>query len=569
MEDKANSELKMRVSLCAQDAARASALRGRLESAGAITVLDPVWDHPEIAWAADLLLVASDDSALLQKISALEFCPAILWEKGKEDVFDASMTALGRAPFACIESGTSAERLADLARLAANHTQMAWAQGHTDRKQDAMTGEPVMGLEALTQFLKRKQSGEEWMEVLGEMFTRWLGASQVLMLGAPVSSPEELRIQYVSTSSTMDATRWTWQRSEPWIKDLERHNGVVRKETASPGLLRWMRALQVSCMAPLRHAGGLLGILAFAEKPGAPFESKEIQAINNMITRMGQVLSAAAAMAEQKARQVPELVWNETQPATAPAPPKETLRKQQLEIIGRMAMRSSHELKNCLVSIRTFTQLFPEKYADEQFRKDFYSVVSKEVERLNGLVEKLLFFAQPVQLKLTQEKVTDLISEAFTLFAPEDLQNVQLHKVFSHKQPTLWLDRQQMLAVFFHVIQNGLQALSGTGKLVVVTEDHPHPDYADGVLVLRFLDTGRGVALKDKEEAFEPFFSTKARGIGLGLTIAKRIVEEHGGTIRLESNKDKGTEVILCLPRKIPRWETEATAQNPAEAHQA
>ncbi len=551
--------MKFRIALCVSNAQRAALWREKLDAVGSVLVLDPLWEHPEIAWVADAAIVSCEDATQLAKITALDFCPAILSDKIKEDVSRLA-SPMKPVPFACVDAEIATDKLRDLMQWAGAHTRMAWAQRHADIKQPILREEPALSLEAMSSFLKRWQAGSELLGLVGDIFARWSHSPRVMLIGFPGNGAEEMEIQYCSVADK-DISHWKWHRDEPWIKEIERHNGAVKKEGAPPTVLRWMHALDVANCTVLRHNGVFLGLLAFADRPGQPFAAKEMQSLNGVISRISQML--LAGLKPGTGSDVP------TDAPHLAAASKEVLRKQQLDIIGRMAMRSSHELKNCLVSIRTFTQLFPEKYADEQFRKDFYAVVSREVERLNGLVEKLLFFAQPVQLKLTQEKITDLISEAFTLFPPEDMQVVQLHKVFSHHQPTLWLDRQQMLAVFFHIVQNSLQALSSGGKLVVVTEDHPHPDYAEGVLVLRFLDTGRGMTLKDREEPFEPFYSTKARGIGLGLTIAKRIVEEHGGTIRLESSKEKGTEVILCLPRKIPQWDGQVAAQDIAEVSQA
>lgn len=568
------SEQKIRISVCVKDPLKASSVCekiGRMRGAG---LLKAVWDQPEIAWVADVIVADSHDVAHMLALKDMPFCPAILLLEPKEGAAENVVKALGRVPFASLSLQASDQQMEDLFASAASNTRMLFESWHgKDRKgmasvegQDLLQG-PSLSIESVVYLLKNWQAEGGAHRTLGEMFQRWSGSSRVLIVAASKDKPEDFRVLYSHEDKEHSLKEWTWAGSEPWMLYMEKQGGVIEKNVAGVEMFRWMEALKVQYAVPLRHQEKFLGVLAFSERSGrVPFAEKDWRILGDVAMKISQALylwrEAKSAPAPLKAS--PDK--GAEMPAAAPAG-KEGLRKQQLEIIGRMAMRSSHELKNCLVSIRTFTQLFPEKYADEQFRKDFYEVVSKEVERLNGLVEKLLFFAQPVQLKFSQEKITDLISEALTLFAPADLQNIQMHKVFGHKHPTIWLDRQQMLAVFYHILQNAIQSMGNGGKLVIVTEDHPHPDYAEGVLAVRILDNGRGIALKDKEETFEPFFSTKARGIGLGLTIARRIIEEHGGTIRLESGKDKGTEVILCLPRKIPRWNTQSAANPAAEVN--
>ncbi len=562
----------VRISVCARDPQKAAAFCEKLKGTEGLVFLKPLWEQPELIWAADVVVLAGEDIVPFQKMGALPFCPAIVLETGMEDgVVDNIAEILGRIPFAAFPVHATAQQIHQLIVRACANTRMTLAGWHSRMKKnqpnaDTLTlkDEPALSLDSILYWLRNWQAGPDFYKTLGEMFYRWSGSGRVMLLTCKGhTAQEELEIQYCSKEQEQVMRRWVWYRSEPWVKELERCADVVRRDCAGPELFRWMEALKIQYMVPLRHQDVFLGILAFTDRAhGVGFTQKDWAYLGVVAAKIGQTLylwqqsrtMAAVAGTVPTAEKAAE--------QTALPIPKEMMRRQQLEIIGRMAMRSSHELKNCLVSIRTFAQLFPEKYTDEQFRKDFYGVVNREVERLNSLVEKLLFFAQPVQLKLTQEKITDVIHEAIALFSPEDFKNCQLHKIFSHKQPTVWLDRQQMVAVFFHILQNSLQALGGGGKLVIVTEDHSHPDFSEGVLVVRLLDTGRGVTVKDPEEPFEPFYSTKARGMGLGLTIARRVVEEHGGTIRLTSAKDKGTEVILCLPRKIPHWDVRTAPSN-------
>jgi len=242
---------------------------------------------------------------------------------------------------------------------------------------------------------------------------------------------------------------------------------------------------------------------------------------------------------------------------------KEARQAERLEFVNKIALRSSHELRNCLVSIRTFTQLLPEKYVDEQFRKDFYSVVSKEVERLSSLVDKLLFFAQPISLQYAKVNINELVDQSISAIKGSEDGSVTVNKHFSHQLPFIEVDREQMTKAFANIIQNAHQAMQKGGRLIITTRESIQDGSGESALVVQFRDTGKGVSLPDNQEVFEPFFSTKSRGLGLGLTIAKKIVEEHGGSVRFESKKEGGAEVLVVVPREPRKASTVALGGAP------
>jgi nitrogen-specific signal transduction histidine kinase len=244
-------------------------------------------------------------------------------------------------------------------------------------------------------------------------------------------------------------------------------------------------------------------------------------------------------------------------------------KSERLEFVNKIALRSSHELRNCLVSIRTFTQLLPEKYVDEQFRKDFYSVVSKEVERLNSLVDKLVFFAQPLTLQYGKVNVNELIDQSLSFVKGNEESTVTINKNFSHQVPFVEIDREQTVKAFGNIIQNAMQAMQKGGRLIISTKEAVQEAPGGRMLTVQFRDSGKGVALQNSDEVFEPFFSTKSRGLGLGLTIARKIIEEHGGTVRFDSNKEGGTEVTVFIPREPRRSHTLASGTMPQASNQS
>lgn len=224
-------------------------------------------------------------------------------------------------------------------------------------------------------------------------------------------------------------------------------------------------------------------------------------------------------------------------------------RADRLDFVNTVAMRSSHELKNCLVSIKTFAQLLPERYQDKQFREDFYLVVNKEVDRLNQIVENLLFFAQPLKLDCSTYNIEDLIQEAIDSLEKEEfLIGISIKKEFNHRSPLINIDRDAIRKVLRHLFVNSIQAMPKGGVISLITNDYS----GDGqtFLEMKIIDSGSGISSDIIDKIWEPFFTTKTRGIGLGLTIVRKIVEAHGGTIEARSQgAGNGTEITIRLPQ--------------------
>lgn len=228
---------------------------------------------------------------------------------------------------------------------------------------------------------------------------------------------------------------------------------------------------------------------------------------------------------------------------------EEIRRSDRLDFVNTVAMRSSHELKNCLVAIKTFAQLLPERYQDKQFREDFYLVVNKEVDRLNQVVENLLFFAQPLKLDLTQCNVEDILQETIDYFEKEELLGgVNIKKEFNHSVPSINIDRDSIKKVLKHIMYNSIQAMPKGGNLSIISNGKSSDN--QNFFEIKIIDDGIGIPEEIIGKVCDPFFTTKTRGIGLGLTIVRKVVEAHGGTITISSQPNiKGTEVTISIPQ--------------------
>jgi len=220
----------------------------------------------------------------------------------------------------------------------------------------------------------------------------------------------------------------------------------------------------------------------------------------------------------------------------------EVRKGEQMKAVGTLAAGLAHEIKNPLASIKTFTEHLAQHHGDPDFREKFQKIVGGEVERINRIVQQLLEFAKPVPPKLIPVKVPQLLDETLEFLNNEFIQRkVEIQK--QYLADTLVLaDPQQLKQVFLNLFLNSLQAMNGHGQLQVNTV------VRGSELEVTVADNGAGIGPKDLPHIFEPFFSTKSNGTGLGLSVVQGIIQEHRGRIAVQSEPGRGTSVTVRLP---------------------
>jgi len=228
-------------------------------------------------------------------------------------------------------------------------------------------------------------------------------------------------------------------------------------------------------------------------------------------------------------------------------------RADRLASLGTLIASLAHEIRNPLVSIKTFTQLLPERIEDEEFRNYFLKVASGEIDRLTGLINELLGFARPSEPRLEGEDVNSLIDKMEILVATEARKkNVTLNKNYARDLPQIKADAEQLKQVLLNILLNAIQATKGEGKIWVETRQVQVPveDKLEPFTQIEVRDTGVGIPKENLERIFDPFFSTRPEGSGLGLAISHQIIHDHGGFISVESEVGKGTSFKIHLPLK-------------------
>jgi len=214
------------------------------------------------------------------------------------------------------------------------------------------------------------------------------------------------------------------------------------------------------------------------------------------------------------------------------------------ELVGRM----SHELRNPLVSIRTFTQLMKERYNDPEFKDFFFTTVTGEVEKLNGLVEKLIAFTHPIEYKFNMVDIAKVLDDSI-LAVTRNIKQSEFRIIRNYKRDIINLqaDKVQLVKAFSHLIQNSLNAMTSGGSLTIDV-DWIEENEACSIIIK---DTGRGIPPEDLDKIFDPFYTTPEKGVGLGLPLSKKIIEGHGGKITVSSVPNQGTAITVILPSNL------------------
>ena len=191
-------------------------------------------------------------------------------------------------------------------------------------------------------------------------------------------------------------------------------------------------------------------------------------------------------------------------------------------------------------------------------------VARSEVRRLDSIVTQFLRAIRPSQPRLHPENVNAIVEEAVRFFTPEiQDRDIVVEQELRADLPLLQLDREQMKQAFYNVIKNSLEAMKRHGTL------HIRTDLDDTYVMVSFADTGGGMSAENLSRAFEPYFTTKPSGSGLGLLIVRRIVREHGGELSIESSRDKGLTLTIRLPYVEKRVRMLEAGEDKTPLHEA
>ncbi len=221
-------------------------------------------------------------------------------------------------------------------------------------------------------------------------------------------------------------------------------------------------------------------------------------------------------------------------------------RQDRLVALGKMAAGVAHEVRNPLSSIKGFATLLGSRFAQESEEKGAADLMVKEVERLNRSITELLNYARPLPLEIREQNLKTVIEDSLKLIQ-SDANSLDIKTIceVDDEQASVWADPDRLNQVLLNLYLNAMQAMPNGGELMVQAQLEP-----DQELTIRITDSGVGIAEESLERVMDPYFTTKADGTGLGLALAQKIVDEHGGKIRMESKEGVETTVTITLPAK-------------------
>jgi two-component system, NtrC family, sensor histidine kinase HydH len=358
---------------------------------------------------------------------------------------------------------------------------------------------------------------------------------------------------------------------EPKIPALAQRRGrilwIVLKLVIGYILVGFTRAIESTfwlvLLLPVVSAAsafGIIGTLVFTFLSGCAYlsfllyldpsrftlEWPEISILLSRVTFLGMVGILANTLAEdlreqseKNRRTAEELARANEQIRKA----EEAMRRSdRLAALGQLSAGLAHELRNPLGTMKASAEMLQRSVAAEnEVAREVSGFIASEVDRTNSLITRFLDFARPLQLRLDTADLAQTLDRAVAA-AERETPRVAIYKNYDPEIRAFAFDAELLERVFFNLIVNAAQATEAGGAVTVKTRA------AAGNIEVAVIDRGSGIDPKNLDDIFNPFFTTKPQGVGLGLAIVSKIVDQHGGKIAVESEPGKGSVFHVFLP---------------------
>jgi PAS domain S-box-containing protein len=313
---------------------------------------------------------------------------------------------------------------------------------------------------------------------------------------------------------TSDSPKWEYMPQNAWIKS---YMGIPLKYGE-----KTIGLININSVKPDSFSGGMIHIL--------------------------KSLAAYATIAVQNARLVRDLQESLEQEKQMR---EQLIQSDRLAAMGRMAASIAHEINNPLQGILGCLELAHVSMGDPDRQKKYLDLASSALESLNEIVERILSFQRPLQGTMEHTDARNLIEEVLALSNKKiEQENITIVLKLDRKMPKVYGIPGQLKQVFLNLTLNAVEAMDPGGVLTIsskkVVMEEPW-------LQISFSDTGKGISEEELQRLFEPFYSTKTNGTGLGLWVSQNIIDSHRGRITSESKLDEGTTFTVWLPLNPPR----------------
>jgi len=298
----------------------------------------------------------------------------------------------------------------------------------------------------------------------------------------------------------------------------------------------------------LLTCGSYISFLAFVDFSRFIIEPYEIRVLvmrliflamaGNLVNVLAEALRVQSAKHRKAAEDLAEANRNLSEAEAA------VRRSDRLAALGQLSAGLAHELRNPLGTIRASAEMLERSVPPENaVAREVAGFIASEVDRSNTLVTRFLDFARPLQLKLAPADLAEVLDRVAALVERDAPQlRVTVYKNYSPELAPFPFDAELMEIVFYNLLLNAAQASAEGGAITLKTRR------ADAMAEVAVIDRGPGIDPKIMEQIFNPFFTTKSDGVGLGLAIVSKIVDEHGGRMTVESEPGKGSVFRVYLP---------------------
>jgi len=336
---------------------------------------------------------------------------------------------------------------------------------------------------------------------------------------------------FVRKSIGMDIKRASLSENDNIIKQLSsRKEAVMYDETTkiSQDISVFMKEVDATIVFPIIAKNELEGFLCLGEKlSGEVYSDEDIDLLTTLCSQMA--VSIENAMLYEDALEAQKKLYQADKLAT----------------VGALAAGLAHEIKNPIAAIKGFAQVIDRAVIekDSEAIKDFKEVVPRQLDRINEIVEKLLTLSRPPKLEKKKIDINSLLDEIVKLVEKQALkQRVEIVRSFEELPKTL-ADPEQLTQAFLNLVLNAVQSMPDGGQIEIRTRF-----LGMDRIIVEIIDNGAGIPKDRISRIFDPFYTTKDTGSGLGLSVTQKIIIDHHGKIEVESEVGKGSKFTIMIP---------------------
>jgi len=350
-----------------------------------------------------------------------------------------------------------------------------------------------------------------------------------VLRGEEVHKAKEIRMQFGE-----GVAGWVANSGEPVIvSDAEKDT----RFSAKVDLITGLKTKSIIAL-PIKNKGRLIGVLELINKRGTTSFKEEDLVILTIVANQIGIAMVNAKLYErlQEKFSLTRAELKKTQ--------EQLLRSERLSALAQLSQGVAHEVRNPVMSIGGFARRLKDKLQHDKTLGGYIDIILKEAARLEQMVKDIDQYTAMPEAKTQEIKLSTLLQYTITIWEQEPYADkMEIRLQLLTEDPTILADKEQMAQALINLFHNSAEMMPDGGTIFISAS------WEDRYLVICVRDNGPGIDPEDLPRIFDPFFTAKPQGSGLGLTTVNRIVSDHKGEVRVSSELKLGTEVKLCLPR--------------------